>query len=640
MKKLPKAAAILLSVLLAFSMSAVPAAATSDDFEDYLYNEWKDTVESDYMEMHTSVYDWRSMGLTKPKVTLGDLDFDEAVASCQEALEKLREFDPDELDDTERHDYLAYEYYLECMIDMYSYPEFQFMFQPYNGTLTNIIDNFADFPFYEKQDVEDYLTLVAELPSVIDMMMEFTADQAENGYFLDDLGYTDEMYELNEAIEKGEKNPLIINFEDNIDKFEGITEAERNEYKQRNRDIVLESILPKFGDIRYFLYQYKDTRSVPTGALAEYTPDGGKADGLKYYESLVKFTSSSDDSLEEIFAYLEKALCELMDYYDFVLENDPEYNGAAEIEGMESLDDVLTYLQDNMEGFPQGPDVNYTPSYLPPGSNDFAMAYYVPAPVDRISQNIIRVNPDNIGDINTLYYTLAHEGFPGHLYQFTWYQASEGFKPLRQDTFFMGYMEGWANYAEYPMLLMSGLDETSADDIYLNEIISFVLYSACDIAVNGLGYDEDQLAEWLVEIGSFENYAKELYLISVEMPGSYIPYGYGVCKFLELRERCHQALGNDFNDVEFHEVMLKYGPRQFELVEEDLKDYVESKGKSLPDDFTFFGSSYPKKSIFDEYPIIKYLAGVAVVIAAGIIVIIINKKRRKMEEEITDSLTE
>ena len=639
-KTLKKTAVIFLAVMMTF-LSAVPAYAGSDEFSDHLYDEWKETVESDYLTMHSSVYDWRELGLTKPEVTFGDISIDsfrETVSYAEEALEKLHEFDIEELDETEWHDYMAFEAYLENSIDMYSYPEFQFMFRPFTGYLINVIDYFADFMFYEKQDVEDYLTLIEELPSYIDQMKKFTEAQAKEGYFLDDLGYTDAMSELNEMIEKGENCPLVVNFENNIDGFDGISDAEKAEYKERNRTLISESIIPAIRDVRAFLSELKGSRSVQSGALIEYEPGEGTADGLEYYKALVKYSASSSDSLENIFDYLTKAITESYDYLDWLFENDTEFTSPGKIEGMESIEDVLSYLRANMQGFPEGPDVDYTPSYLPPGSNDFAMAYYIPAPVDNIRQNIIRVNKQNTNDLNTLYYVLAHEGFPGHLYQFTWYQASEGYKPLRHELTFMGYEEGWANYVERTMLLRSGLDKTSAEYLYLSEILSFMIYAASDIAVNGLGYDQEELSEYIENVGFDPAYAEELYELSVEMPGSYIPYGYGAARFLEFRERAEQALGDDFDEEEFHEVLLTYGPRPFELVEEDLEAYVESKGERLPDDFTFFGSELPEKTIFEAYPLLKYLAGLIVVIIAAVIVIIINKKRRKMDAEITDSV--
>ncbi len=641
MKNLTKTITIMLIIVLT-AFSFTPAMAESQDFSDYLYNEWKDTVESDYLTLHSSVYDYRNLGLKKPEVTFGNINYEEyadTVIYANEALDNLHEFDYEDLNEAEKHDYLAFEYYLECMADMYSYPELQYMFRPYTGYLSNVIDYFADFPFYEKQDVDDYLTLIEELPSYIDQMKSITEKQAGSGFFLDDLGYSDEMLELNEFVEKGENNPMIINFEDNIEKFEALTESEKTLYKEKNKDLVLNSLIPAIRDVRSFLSVQKGKRSAATGALCEYDTENGHTEGLEYYKALVKYYSSSDDEIEEIFDYLTKAAVEMGDYYDLILSENEDYSGPAVIDGLESLEDVLSYLVDNMEGFPEGPDVSYSPSYLPPGSNDFAMAYYIPAPVDNIRQNIIRVNKENISDINTLYYTLAHEGFPGHLYQFTWFQASDEYKPIRHELSFMGYEEGWANYVEKIMLERSGLDDTSAAVLFMDDVLAYVLYSAADIAVNGLGYDTEQLAVWLEEIGFSSEYAEEIYEVSVEMPGSYIPYGYGVAKFLEFRERAEQALGDDFDFKEFHRVILTYGPRPFKVVEDDLKKYVESKGKTLPDDFVFFASEHNKSKPLLNGSWIRYLAGVAVVLAAAIVVILINRRRKKLEEEeITESV--
>lgn len=634
---------LILVITIAISLFGFsPAFAEGGDFDQFLQDEWKDTMESDYLSMHSSVYDYKALGLEKPEVTLGDINYDEYTESvniAKETLDKLHSYNFDDLNETQKVHYLAYENYLENMIGMYQYPELQFMFRPYTGYLSNVLDYFADFPFLEKQDVDDYLTLIGELPGYIDQMKAITEKQAQAGFFLDDLAYSDEMYELNELIEKGEQNPMIINFEDNIDKFEGVTEEERAAYKEKNRALILDQLIPALRDVKTFLSGLKGSRSVPTGALLEYTASDSGVDGLEYYKSLVRYYSSSDESLEEIFDYLTKALLEMGDYMDWLLTEDPEFRGPASIEDLESLEDVLSYLRSNMEGFPDGPDVDYSPSYLPPGSNDFTMAYYIPAPVDNVKQNIIRVNKENISDTNTLYYTLAHEGFPGHLYQFTWYQASEEFVPLRHELTFSGYEEGWANYVERIMMERSSLDKTSADYLIFNEYMAFILYSGADIAVNGLGYDVDQLAEWVESVGMNSEYASELFDISVEMPGSYIPYGYGVAKFWEFRERAEQALGRKFDFEEYHEVLLRNGPRPFSLVEDDIRAYVESKGETLPDDFVFFASDQMADESLLSGSLIRFLAGLAVILVAGIIVIIINRRRKKLvEEDITDSV--
>ena len=636
-KHLRKTVVIIMALLMA-TMSFVPASAdTESDFEAFLQKEWADTMEDDYLTMHSSVTDWQKMGLKKPEVTLGDINYDEfkeTVELAEEALNKLHEFDPEKLSEARQTDYYAYENYLECLIGMYSYPDLEFMFRPYTGYLSNVTDYFADFGFNTKQDVEDYLTLVSELPSYIDQMKEFTLQQAEKGYFLDDLGYKDEMTELNEFVEKGEENPMILNFNDYIDKFDGISDSERKEYKEKNKDIVINQLIPAFRDIRTFLTTLKGKRSVETGALLEYTDNDGE--GKAYYENLVRYYTSSDESMEEIFLYLTKALKELYAYYEDLIETNPDFEEPAVIEDLSDLDDILEYLRNHMEDFPEGPDVDYTPSYLPPGSNNFAMAYYIPAPVDNIKKNIIRVNKEQTQDINTLYYTLAHEGFPGHLYQFTWYQAQDSYVPLRHEMSFMGYEEGWANYVEKVMLDRSSLDHMSAELLALDEIMAYAMYGAADIAVNGLGYTVEDVGEWLETVGFNKSFAQDIHDVSIEMPGSYLPYGYGVCKFWEFRERVQSALGDDFDLEEFHYQVLNNGPRPFGMVEDDLKAYVESKGGTMKDDFVFFEHERtpemgPGESVYPNdhsLPVLPVIIALIVIIAVIAVIVIRSKKRR------------
>lgn len=624
----------LLALILVLSLVlAVPVQAdTQADFDRFLKDEWEETVESDYLTMHTSVYDYKKLGLEKPEVTLGDIDYDEFTESVEQAdqsLEKLRAFDPAQLSDSQKYDYRIYEFYLESLSDLYKYPNLNDMFRPYIGYLTTVTEYFADFPFYEKQDVEDYLTLIAEIPAYIEQMKAFTAQQAEEGYFLDEYSLADAMSELNTFIEEGEDNRMIVNFEANLDKFPGLSDEEKEAFKARNREIVLEEIIPAYQGIRSFLVTLKGARAA-VGGICDYP------DGADYYDALVRFNCSTDMTVEEIFEFLTKTGVEGDTYLDQLLEEHPDFDASAVIEDMEDLEDVLSYLQGHLSGFPELPETAYSPSYLPPGTDAFTMAYYIPAPVDNIKQNIIRVNKDNMADINTMYYTLAHEGFPGHLYQFVWHQSQEDYKPFRHELTFLGYEEGWACYVERIMLERSGLDSLTAEYLALDELLSYVMYAGADLAVNGLGYSLEELGDWLEEIGYDRDIAETMYNVSIEMPGAYLPYGFGVAKFWSLRQRTEDALGEDFDEEEFHYQLLNHGPRQFELVEEDLEAYVASYGKKLPQEFTFFASASAAGSGLTKPVIVAIVIGVIVLAVIAVVVV----KRRKRSKAGAPALTE
>lgn len=74
--------------------------------------------------------------------------------------------------------------------------------------------------------------------------------------------------------------------------------------------------------------------------------------------------------------------------------------------------------------------------------SDNVGAYYVQGRIDDTSVNIIKINPDfaNKG-MTQMYTTLAHEGYPGHLYQFTASNANKDIPNVRKILSFMGATE-------------------------------------------------------------------------------------------------------------------------------------------------------------------------------------------------------
>ena len=300
--------------------------------------------------------------------------------------------------------------------------------------------------------------------------------------------------------------------------------------------------------------------------------------------------TSGSGTCQEKFDYLTKAVKDSISYLINITLT-MEGNLDEKIDQFSSPEEYLEYLSNHLEDFPKGPDINYKASYLDPSvANPSVMAYYIFTPIDDVKDNIIRVNGTSSAgeDTNSMYYTLAHEGFPGHMYQFTWY-FSQDFNPIRHDVDMLGYTEGWAQYVEKIMLNRSPLNPLAQEGVAINTFAGYVVQAAADLAVNGLGYSEEDLSAWVGELGIGDaSTAHTLYDAVIDMPGQILPYGYGMAKFWELRERTQSALGDDFNLEEFHLQLLTNGPRSFDIVEQDLEKYVESKGSKLPEKFTFF----------------------------------------------------
>ena len=110
---------------------------------------------------------------------------------------------------------------------------------------------------------------------------------------------------------------------------------------------------------------------------------------------------------------------------------------------------VLEQLKKQMQSdFPKAPDVSYSVSDIEECMEDYlAPAYYITAPIDDYNANSIYINAKTDASTMRYFTTLAHEGFPGHLYQTIMsYQA--GLPAMRSILNYPGYAEGWATYVE------------------------------------------------------------------------------------------------------------------------------------------------------------------------------------------------
>ncbi|MCR5795702.1 MAG: DUF885 domain-containing protein [Solobacterium sp.] len=557
---------ITLAAAAVLMMPATPVFADSDsEFEEFLMDEFVELMESDFMTLHFALKDYEKYGIEKPERIIGSADWDgyeSDAADLQETLDTLLSFDRASLNAEHQHDYDALKFYVENMIKMNEYKYFDICFYPGNAITSNLLTNFTEYVFYRKEDIDDYLDVLKSTPAFLGQVMDITRKQAAEGYFINDSSLDKVKEDIAKFTEKKEDNQLIVIFENNVDAFEGISDADREEYKAVNRDIVMNEFIPAYDRVAEELEALRGSRTADPAVC-------DLPDGKEYYAAYAKYKGSTDASVQEMLDictdYIKSGIYELYAVYD----------AADEEIKMSDPSEVLTYLQNHLEEYPEGPEVTFRASYLDPSvANDSIVAYYMEPPVDDLKDNVIKINGDNVGDTVDLYTTLAHEGFPGHLYQITWYLNTQP-SLIRTQLSTLGYTEGWAMYAESNALKDSGIGEDIAKFYALNIGISYVLDAAVDLGVNGLGWTVDDVRKYLKGNSLNEEIAPELYDFVTDNPGQILPYGVGLAQFARLREDAEAELGDKFDVVEFNEVLLTYGDRTFNAVEQDLKDYYK-----------------------------------------------------------------
>ncbi len=562
--------------------SVIGVRADDQDFDDFMMSEFVDSMESDYLNMHYTVKDYGKYGIEKPELTMGTAkkeDYDEAAVTLQESLDTLHSFDFDALSKEQQIDYLVYENYLNNAIGLND-PLLDEYFNPNSGILDNIVTNMTEFVFREKEDFDDYLAVLDTIDEYMDEVLELTRWQATQGVFLNDRELDDAREWIADFVVKGEECPLIIIFDEKVDAFEGLTDEERTAYRNRNRDIVLNGVLPAYSRVSDELEKLRGSLQYE-GGMVNYP--GGDA----YYRALTAYKTSSDMSVEEQVEFLAGVMDEATSYLYALAFASEDFFDRYETQAVDfdTAEEVLAYHQSHLDLFyPEGPEVVYVNSYLDPSvANDSVMAYYLNPPIDDIRDNVIRINGEKVGDINTMYETLAHEGFPGHLYQITWYLSQQP-HPIRADISNMGYTEGWGMYTELSSWEYSGLDPDVAMMHEIETLMGYVFNAYCDLGVNGLGWTQAKLAQEMKRFG-YGDFSQDMYEFVVDAPGQILPYGVGLAQFMVLQSRAVVSMGKNFNIVDFNKVLLTNGDRPFKLVEEDVDAYITGSGHTVSEDY-------------------------------------------------------
>lgn len=193
------------------------------------------------------------------------------------------------------------------------------------------------------------------------------------------------------------------------------------------------------------------------------------------------------------------------------------------------------------------------------------------SPIDDLSKQVIYINRGNNYDDIELYTTLAHEGYPGHLYQTICTNAASH-NNVQNLLNFSGYVEGWATYVEMYSYGISGLKDDLAQLLQVNNSIILNIYSHLDVGIHYDGWSFKEACEYLRTYGIDDiDTARSIYKIIVEEPANYLKYYVGYLEFLALRDEAEKDLGDRFLLKNFHAFVLQTGPASFEVLRKYMK---------------------------------------------------------------------
>lgn len=560
------------------------ALKEQQEFEQYLDDYFKDVVTDDTLTYNYTIKDGADYSLEEPEVTLGDPGMTaEEIGQDKEEFEgwvkKLDAIDRSCLTEDQKLTYDVLDEYFEVSAGIFDNVYLYEPFSPMRGLQANIATNFTDYRFDDKGDVERYIELLGQIPDYFAEYLDFEQEKSEKGYFMSDAVCDKVISQCKDFVADKENHFMVTTFNDNIDALDFLTDEEKAEYKEANKQAVVNSLLPAFENVAAVLSGLKGT-GTNDGGICNY--DGGK----EYYEYLLKNFAGTAKSPEEVIDMLDTELQKLMvSLYQYYLGNQAayEYFAAnydsifAETDQMTASEMVDKMMETASEHYPDAGTINYKAEALDKNLEtimDDVLAYYMAPAIDDPDNNLIRVNGLHTDGMWT---TLAHEGYPGHMLQNAYYMSTDP-EPVRTLMNFLGYKEGWAMYACYDSLYYYEYEEPEYGDtiaaLYqLNDEMSYLMMGRVDLGINYEGWTLQDTADYLTKNGMDGSAAQELYTTMVGDPAVYQSYSTGYYEMKELRDYAEEKMGDDFDLKTFNTIILETGPCQFDI----LKEQVDKK---------------------------------------------------------------
>lgn len=564
--------AAVLSIIYAAILS--PAGKSTGSFSDFCTTLFREEMKSNTMNLHFTLKDPKAAGIDSYEITLGSLSGDSPhnqARQLKKLSEELKKYSHRSLKGKERLTCRLLSDYISRQQNLASYPYYDEPLTPSGGVTSQLPVLLAEYPFGNTRDIEDYLGLLSQMDTYFSGILDYEQKKADAGLFMSDEACLKVIEGCEVFTEHPDDNFLIDTFSNRLNAMDGLTDTQKNTYLKQHSKVLSDHVIPAYSQMIKGLTMLLG-RGHNNWGLCNFP------EGKAYYEAVVSADTGCDDSVEDLFSQIAKARREDLTFCQNLLEKNPKLASQSPKPdaALKEENTMLSRLQKEiLTDFPAPPQTEVEICHVDPALSEYlAPAFYITAPIDDISHNRIYIN-DAKNDTDIYYFTtLAHEGYPGHLYQ-TICTSSYGAPEVRSLLNYPGYTEGWATYTEMQAFYYAGLDPDLASLLQHNQAATLSLYATADIGIHYFGWEKEKNAAFWSEYGVDDTATvKRITDLILEEPGNYLKYYVGYLKFRQMREQL--VLENkSFSVSAFHEAILRTGPSPFSVLEETVRDQLK-----------------------------------------------------------------
>lgn len=564
--------AAVLSIIYAAILS--PAGKSTGSFSEFCTTLFREEMKSNTMNLHFTLKDPKAAGIDSYEITLGSLSGDSPhnqARQLKKLSEELKKYAHRSLGEKERLTCRLLSDYISRQQNLAAYPYYDEPLTPSGGVTSQLPVLLAEYPFGNTRDIEDYLGLLSQMDTYFSGILDYEQKKADAGLFMSDEACVKVIEGCEVFTEHPDDNFLMDTFSSRLNAMDGLTDTQKNAYLKQHSKVLSDHVIPAYRQMIKGLTMLLG-RGHNNWGLCNFP------EGKAYYEAVVSADTGCDDSVEDLFSQIAKARREDLTFCQNLLEKNPKLASQSPKPdaALKEENAMLSRLQKEiLTDFPAPPQTEVEICHVDPALSEYlAPAFYITAPIDDISHNRIYIN-DAKNDTDIYYFTtLAHEGYPGHLYQ-TICTSSYGAPEVLSLLNYPGYTEGWATYTEMQSFYYAGLDPDLASLLQHNQAATLSLYATADIGIHYFGWEKEKNAAFWSEYGVDDTATvKRITDLILEEPGNYLKYYVGYLKFRQMREQL--ALENkSFSVSAFHEAILRTGPSPFSVLEETVRDQLK-----------------------------------------------------------------
>lgn len=567
---------IFLAAVLSIIYAAIlaPAGKSTGSFSEFCTTLFREEMKSNTMNLHFTLKDPKAAGIDSYEITLGSLSGDSPhnqARQLKKLSEELKKYSHRSLKGKDRLTCRLLSDYISRQQNLAAYPYYDEPLTPSGGVTSQLPVLLAEYTFRNTRDIKDYLGLLSQMDTYFLGILDYEQKKADAGLFMSDEACLKVIEGCEVFTEHPDDNFLIDTFSNRLNAMDGLTDTQKNAYLKQHSKVLSDHVIPAYSQMIKGLTMLLG-RGHNNWGLCNFP------EGKAYYEAVVSADTGCDDSVEDLFSQIAKARREDLMFCQNLLEKNPKLASQSPKPdaALKEENVMISRLQKEiLTDFPAPPQTDVEICHVDPALSEYlAPAFYITAPIDDISHNRIYIN-DAKNDTDIYYFTtLAHEGYPGHLYQ-TICTSSYGAPEVLSLLNYPGYTEGWATYTEMQSFYYAGLDPDLASLLQHNQAATLSLYATADIGIHYFGWEKEKNAAFWSEYGVDDTATvNRITDLILEEPGNYLKYYVGYLKFRQMREQL--ALENkSFSVSAFHEAILRTGPSPFSVLEETVRDQLK-----------------------------------------------------------------